>query len=394
MQRVEQESGLLRMYNASFKSKYSARCYTYSLNKYADNDLESLLKLSQREAEDRLIDFIITNKEKGVSWGALHNTVAAVSKFYLINDVSLNLKRVKRFMPEQVKLKKDRAYRTEEIHKILELTNERTRALILLLSSSGMRLGGVTGLKMSDLEDKGDIYKITVYVNTNSEYITYVTPECKQALDTYFNIRKMHGEDFGSNKKNPVIREQYNKESPLSVKYPKFMTKGALTAILEEILERAGLRTRIQRTEKANANYKKDVSLSTGFRKRFNTELANAGINPLIKELLMGHHVGLEDNYYRPQEQDIANEFLKAIDNLTIDPANRLRRELKITKAKQDEIASLKLDQKNMHEKIDYLLEFMKRNNTNLSNSKKMKMGEDEIKALHDSKITMAFDYD
>ena len=128
--------------------------------------------------------------------------VAAVSKFYLINDISLNLNRVKRFMPEQVKLRKDRAYKREEISKVLELANERTRALILLLSSSGMRLGGVVGLKMSDLEDRGDIYKITVYANTNSEYITYVTPEGKQALDTYFNIRKMHGEDF-ANEESP-----------------------------------------------------------------------------------------------------------------------------------------------------------------------------------------------
>ena len=196
MQRVEQEvSSLLRMYNASFKSQYSARCYTYSLNKYADNDLESLLKLSQRQAEDRLINFIITNKEKGISWGALHNYVAPISKFYLINDISLNLNRVKRFMPEKVKLRKDRAYTTEEIHKILELTNERTRALILLLSSSGMRLGGVVGLEILDLEDKGDIYKITVYTNTNSEYQTYTTSEAKKSIENYFNIRRMHGEN-------------------------------------------------------------------------------------------------------------------------------------------------------------------------------------------------------
>ena len=97
------------MYNASFKSPFSARAYTYNLNYYANNDLESLLKLTQREAEDKLIDFIITNKEKGMIWGTLNNYVAAISKFYLINDISLNLNRVKRFMPEHVKLRKDRA---------------------------------------------------------------------------------------------------------------------------------------------------------------------------------------------------------------------------------------------------------------------------------------------
>lgn len=131
--------------------------------------------MTQREAEDKLIDFIITNKEKGMSWVALHNYVAAVAKFYLINDINLNLNRVKRFMPEHVKLRKDRGCQPEEILKVLELANERTRALVLLLASSGMRIGAIPLLRVGHLEDKGEIYKITVYENTNSEYLTFCT---------------------------------------------------------------------------------------------------------------------------------------------------------------------------------------------------------------------------
>jgi hypothetical protein len=64
-----------------------------------------MTKLTQREAEDQLIQFIITNKEEGMSWGSLHNYVSAVAKFYLVNDITLNLNRVKRFMPEQTRLR-------------------------------------------------------------------------------------------------------------------------------------------------------------------------------------------------------------------------------------------------------------------------------------------------
>jgi hypothetical protein len=73
------------MYRASFKSRFTARAYTTHLKKYANSDLVFILNQTQREAEDRLIDFIIKNKEKGMAWGALHNYVAAVAKFYLIN---------------------------------------------------------------------------------------------------------------------------------------------------------------------------------------------------------------------------------------------------------------------------------------------------------------------
>jgi integrase len=346
VQEQQGERSLLKMYGASFKSPESARCYSYNLRKYANDDLESLLKLSQREAEDKLIDFIITNKENGVSWGKLHNIVAAVAKFYLINDVSLNLNRVKRFMPEQVKLRKDRGIKSDEVSKVLELASERVRALVLLLYSSGCRIGGVVGLKMGDLEDRDDIYKITVYANTKSEYITYVTPEGKRALATYFNIRKMHSEDT-TNKNHPVIREQYNKDNPLSVKYPKFTTKASLNRVLDEILQRAGIRTRMQQVENTRpslALYKKDVSLTTGFRKAYNTQLANSGVNLVVKELLMGHlHAGLEENYYRPQEQYIENEYRKAISALTIDPSLSMARRITSLEAENTEIQALAL---------------------------------------------------
>ena len=112
-----------------------------------------MAKLTQKEAEDKLIDFIITNKEEGMTWGALHNYVSAVTKFYLVNDITLNLNRVKRFMPEQMRLRKDRPYKAAEIQQLTQLSTERISALILLLCSSGMRVGGAAGLKYADLED-------------------------------------------------------------------------------------------------------------------------------------------------------------------------------------------------------------------------------------------------
>ena len=233
-----------------------------------------MAKLTQREAEDKLIDFIITNKEQGMSWGALHNYVSAVAKFYLVNDITLNLNRVKRFMPEQTRLRKDRPYKPEEIQQLTQLSTERISALILLLCSSGMRVGGAAGLKYSDLEDKGDIYKITVYAGTNQEYYTFCTPEAKKALDSYFEIRKRHGETITG--KSPVIREQYNRSDNLAIRYPKPSTVGGLMKAIGEVAERAGIRARIKRTKTSNASYMKDIGLSKGFRKFFNSQLAKA----------------------------------------------------------------------------------------------------------------------
>ena len=232
-------------------------------------------------------------------------------------------------MPEPLKVKKDRGYQPEEILKVLELANERTRALILLLASTGVRLGSISDLTMDDLEDKGDIYKVTVYRNTRQEYITYTTPEAKKALETYFDVRRRDGEVI--NEKSPVIREQYNRQSRLSIEYPRHTTKAALSRILEDIIERAGLRTIQHRGGVGgSATYRKDVMLAHGFRKFFNTQLINSKVNPEIREMLLGHSIGLASAYYKPTEDEMLDEYMKAADNLTINEENRLRRKVEV----------------------------------------------------------------
>ena len=57
---------------------------------------------------------------------------------------------------------------------------------------------------MDDLEDKGDIYKVTVYRNTRQECLSYTTPKEKKALETYFDVRRRDGEVI--NEKSPVMR--------------------------------------------------------------------------------------------------------------------------------------------------------------------------------------------
>ena len=121
----------------------------------------------------------------------------------------------------------------------------------------------------------------------------------------------------------------------------------ALSRILEDIIERAGLRT-IQHKGGpggGSATYIKDFMLAHGFRKFFNTQLVTARINPHIKELLMGHlHVGLESSYYRPQEEDIQAEFEKAVDLLTVDPASRLRKKVEKLEVERTYVDQLRME--------------------------------------------------
>ena len=48
-----------------------------------------------------------------------------------------------------------------------------------------------------------------------------------------------------------------------------------------------------------------------GFRKFVTTQLVNSKVSPEIREMLLGHKIGLASAYYRPSEDEMLNEYLK-----------------------------------------------------------------------------------
>lgn len=102
------------------------------------------------------------------------------------------------------------------------------------------------------------------------------------------------------------------------------------------------------------------------FRKFFNTTLANARVDPLAKEILMGHDIGLDKNYFRPTEVGLLQEYLKAVNDLTISEEFRLKQELLQFKEKQDEIDLMKLkhekEMKAMNKKLNKIVSIIQQN--------------------------------
>ena len=66
--------------------------------------------------------------------------------------------------------------------------------------------------------------------------------------------------------------------------------------------------------------------------------MIRARVNPEIREMLLGHSIGLSGSYYRPDSREMLQEYLKAVDLLTISDENRLRIKVDELTQKQDEI--------------------------------------------------------
>ena len=93
-----------------------------------------------------------------------------------------------------------RSYTVEEISHLLEISDEREKAIILILASTGMRVGAVHPLRLKDIkrwaiDKQGNyIYQFNVYSSSSKfRYYTFCTPECALAIDRYLELRKIFG---------------------------------------------------------------------------------------------------------------------------------------------------------------------------------------------------------
>ena len=57
-----------------------------------------------------------------------------------MNDYHLNIKKIRRFLPEEVADITDRPYSVKEIEKILSKCDIRAKVAVLLMASTGMRI--------------------------------------------------------------------------------------------------------------------------------------------------------------------------------------------------------------------------------------------------------------
>jgi phosphoketolase len=82
---------------------------------------------------------------------------------------------------------------------------------------------------------------------------------------------------------------------------------------MERAIWAQGLRKKLEPGKKRHP-YQANHSL----RKWFKTRCEIAGMKPINIEKLMNHSVGISDSYYRATENEILDDYIKAMDLLTI----------------------------------------------------------------------------
>lgn len=334
---VIQQSEAYSTFVNSLRSQQTKDVYICCLNdflKYLDKTCEKLLELEPKQVQQKIINYVVDMRDnRKLSPNTISCRVSALQTFFQMNDIEgINWFKVKKYKGEFYTVSEDRPYTRQEIHTLVENAPAlRDKAIILLLSSSGMRVGGLVKIQLKHVKaiDKYNIYQFEVYKKSREAYITFCTPETRNVIDQYLEWRKRLGEKLTPN--SPLFRKEF--ETKFGARAPpKLMTEAGVSNMVLKIRFRTGIVQVQHLTENhKNGQIRSHIMTVHGLRKYLDTTATSNGMDTLYVEHIMGHDIGLKHSYYKPKVQEILegndkmHGYISIINDLTINEENRLK---------------------------------------------------------------------
>ncbi|MGA9152151.1 MAG: hypothetical protein WBZ36_16375 [Candidatus Nitrosopolaris sp.] len=269
-----------------------------------------------------IISFLHTQKErvdrKEITGSTIRNYIKAIKLFTEMNDISISWKKITRGLPRGRKSADDRAPTLDEIRKIVEYPDRRIKPIVYTMVSSGIRLGAWDYFRWGHIQPiyrKDEIVaaKILVYAGEDEQYNTYISPEAYRALADWIEFRRKSGETINSD--SWVMRNLWDNRVTKGkgwITIPKRLKSSGVKALVENAIWTQGLRKKLPPGKRRH-----EFQADHGFRKFFKSR-AEQVMKPINVEILMSHSTGVSDSYYRPIEKDLLEDYLKAVDLLSV----------------------------------------------------------------------------
>jgi integrase len=292
-------------------------------------------------ANDSIRQYILENRKRvdseQITAGTLKGLFTPIKMFCDVYDditASVNWKRIRKTMPTPQQYADDRAPTSEEIKKLLDYPDRRIKPIVMIMVSSGMRVGGFEGLRwkhirpITDEKKTDEVLAAHLHVAKNKggrAYNTFITPECYHEIKKYMDWRKMWGEEITP--ESYVIRDDFKtadtkRNSPPEnggglvrrAATPKQLTVPAINRLIVKALYTQGLRDTLQAGQKRH-----DVRTCHGYRNYFFSTATREGVHGLTLEMYMGHKLPESiPSYMKPTPEHYRDAYLQVVPHLTI----------------------------------------------------------------------------
>jgi integrase len=262
------------------------------------------------------------DEKKGRSHNTVRNYAFGIKKWFDQNDVKVNWEKIE--MPTGTEtVEHDRAPTKQELRTIIAKCNSsRDRAVIYCATACGLRINTLLSLTVGDADfSYPDVARLTVLRksgrkfgsrrsgNSGNIFVSWLTPEAKESLQSYLDERQRLGETLTP--ESPLFTDAYNSG--------KFIDGDDFAKVYKRLLKRAGLDMKSKRWYVLHIH-----TLRKYMRSNF------IGVDPSYREMWMGHKGQyLDISYFRAEEQRHLDEYRKAVQHLTIQEQKKDNADLK-----------------------------------------------------------------
>lgn len=228
------------------------------------------------------------------------------------NDIEIPKKKWKQFQRKQKANKPitlDRIPTNQELKRICEHGNVKERAIILICTSSGMRINEILNLEPDDIDFKSNPPKVYVrHTKFEKPRICFISNEAKNSLLEWLKVREKFLKRAlikCNRENNPITHKNPDDKRIFPFTYQTFCN------IWHRLLKDVELNDR----DKSTGFYRLHIHT---LRKYYKTRLLNAGMQEAKIRKLLGQEDPLGNSYDRFTEDDLKNSYKKYVKSLLI----------------------------------------------------------------------------
>lgn len=340
-------------------SKKTVKTYKTSINhfrkflfsKYSiENELEVFSKMKEDEEfiYQILREFVVYLKKLELRPKGIKGYLSGIKGYIRFHNIRINSDDFKQFVKIPKSMKTNEIPLDKEmILRILHNATPKLQTTILVAVSSGLRIGELVQLKLSDIDFGTYPTKITVRGSTSKTRQgrnTFLTTEASKALQDYltrfFGWRPI-GENLEINEKyifGPTTKKgRKSKEPGFNIESAKLSLQKSLRTHVKDIPE----------LDLTNENGYKAIHFHA-FRKYFRTIVGNS-CGRDYAEALMGHRFYM-DTYYQLPEEKKQKMYLDAEPQLTISDYEAVEKNIETISQKYSKL------EKTVRELKEYML--------------------------------------
>ena len=318
---------------------------------FDETELVKKIKTGELDVYNILIQFIIYLDKINLSPRGMRSYLSGVKGYLRTFGVRINSDDYRQLVkiPRIVRTK-EIAVTKEMILQILHVSSPKLKTAVTVSIASGVRLGELVQLKLSDVDFNTVPTKITIRGNASKGRATretFLTSEATNALKNY--LKKYF--DWKEGEKNYHLQDTYifwkiSKSKKSSENTPAFDTENAKQSL------QISLRHHIEKIPELNIKNENGLNAVHfhAFRKFFRTTVGNV-CGRDFSEALLGHAFYM-DTYYILSDDQKRQMYLDAEPHLTVSDFKSVEKNLQALSTKHQNLAN----------KVEDLMECLKNN--------------------------------